>query len=72
MPIVSELTGCIPQVELVTSRASKGMGWRLGDGLQAIPKKLHTCILNWEYVDLAELPPVGPLDKMNPVPDPQR
>ena len=36
-----------------------------------IPKKIHTCILNWEYVDLPELPPVGALDKMNPVPDPQ-
>ena len=59
-----------PQAELVASKQAKV--W-VGDGLPAIPKKLHTRILNWECIDLAELRPVGraPLDKMNPVPDPQ-
>ena len=58
-----------PQAELVASKQAKV--W-VGDGLPATLKKLHTHILNWKCVDLAELRPVGPLDKMNPVPDPQR
>ena len=44
----------------------------VGDGLPAIPKKLHTRMLNWEFVDLTELRPVGTLEKLNPEPDPHR
>ena len=58
-----------PQAELVASKQAKV--W-VRDGLPTIPKKLHTRILNCECVDLAELCPVGPLDKINPVPDPQQ
>ena len=44
----------------------------VGDRLPAIPKKLHTRMLNWEFVDLSELRPVGTLEKLNPDPDPHR
>ena len=58
-----------PQADLTASKQSKV--W-VGDGIPAIPQKLHTRILNWEFVDLAELRPIGALVKANPVPDPQR
>ena len=44
----------------------------MGDGLPAIPKKLHSHILSWEWVDLAELRPTGSMEKMSAAPDPQR
>ena len=31
----------------------------IGNGLPAIPKKVHEKIVNWEYVKLAELRPAG-------------
>ena len=58
----SIMTLLFPQAELVAHKQAKV--W-VGDALPVIPKKLHTRILNWECIDLAELRPVGPLDKMN-------
>ena len=37
----------------------------IGNGLPAIPKKVHEKIVNWEYVKLAELRPAGTLDTLN-------
>ena len=40
----------------------------IGNGLPAIPKKIHDKIANWEFIDLE---PAGTLDSLNPEPDPQ-
>ncbi len=44
----------------------------VGEGLPTIPKRLHDRIVGWEFIDLAEIRPVGPLDGLNPEPDPQK
>ncbi len=44
----------------------------VGDGLPAIPKKLHERMTKWEFVELAEIRPAGSLDAVNPEPDPQQ
>ncbi len=36
----------------------------VGYGLPAIPKRVHDKMLNWEYVDLAELPPARAMPKV--------
>ena len=36
----------------------------IGDGLPTIPKKLHDRMLQWEFIDLSELRPVGPLESI--------
>ena len=54
-----------------TGGAKQPKVW-VGDGLPAIPRKLHARMLNWEFVDMAELRPVGTLEKFNPDPDPQQ
>ena len=45
-----------------------------GSGLEMVcqlsPKKLYERILNWEFIDLGELRPVGTLERLNPDPDP--
>ena len=46
--------------------------WWIGDGLPAISSKLKQRILNWEYVDLAELRPLGSLEALTQDSDPQR
>ena len=65
-PLMSLL---FPQVG--TASAKMPNVW-MGGGLPVIPKKLHTRMLNWEFVDLTELRPVGTLEKLNPEPDPHR
>ena len=37
----------------------------IGNGLPAIPMKVHEKIVNWEYVELAELRLAGTLDTLN-------
>jgi len=37
----------------------------LGDGLPSIPQKLHDRMLQWEFIDFAELKPTGTLDKLS-------
>ena len=37
----------------------------IGNGLPAIAKKVQEKIMNWEYVELAELRPTGTLDTLN-------
>ena len=58
----------LPQVE---SGAKQPKVW-VGDGLPTVPKKLHERILNWEFIDLADLLPSGTLDKMQPDLEPQK
>jgi hypothetical protein len=36
----------------------------IGDGLPTVPKKLHDRMLQWEFIDLSELHPVGPLESI--------
>ena len=52
------------------SAAKEKKVW-IGNGLPAIPKKIHDKIANWEFIDLADLKPAGTLDSLNPEPDPQ-
>ena len=52
------------------SAAKEQKVW-IGNGLPAIPKKVHDKIANWEFIDLADLKPAGTLDSLNPEPDPQ-
>ena len=36
----------------------------IGDGLPTIPRKLHDRMVQWEFIDLSELRPVGPLESL--------
>ena len=47
------------------------LGIWIGDGLPAIPKRLYDQMINWEFVDLAELKPARVLESLHPEPDPQ-
>ena len=42
----------------------------IGDGLPSIPPKLYRRMLNWSYIDMAELQPLGSIKCQNPEPDP--
>ena len=59
----------VPQSELEASKLPKV--W-VGDGLPAIPRRTYEKILRWEFVDMAELQPVGELEKLSAEPDPHR
>ena len=59
----------VPQSELEAAKLPKV--W-VGDGLPSIPRKTYDKILRWEFVDMAELQPVGVLDKLSLEPDPHR
>ena len=48
------------------------LGIWIGDGLPAIPKRVYDRMINWEFVDLAELKPAGVLESLHLEPDPQR
>ena len=61
----------LPQAEGVANSSKQSKIW-IGDGLPAIPKRLHDRMINWEFVDLAELKPAGVLESLHPEPDPQR
>ena len=61
----------LPQAEGVANSSKQSKIW-IGDGLPAIPKRLHDWMINWEFVDLAELKPAGVLESLHPEPDPQR
>ena len=43
-----------------------------GRRLPPIPKKVHECIIAWEYVDLGNLRQAGTWETLNPEPDPQQ
>ncbi len=58
----------IPQTE----KAQKQPKVWVGDGLPAIPKKLHASILNWEFVELAELNPPSCTETLGSDPDSQK
>ena len=58
----------VPQSELEASKLPKV--W-VSDGLPAIPRTYEK-ILWWEFVDMAELQPVGELEKLSAEPDPHR
>lgn len=60
----------LPQADATTTAKAPKV-W-VGEGLPTIPKRLHDKIIGWEFVDLAELKPAGPLDSLNPEPDPQK
>ena len=50
---------------------SRAKAW-IGEGLPAVPSKLRQHILNWEYIDIAELRPLGSLEALSQDTDPQR
>ena len=57
---------------LPQSEASKERNIFIGDGLPSIPPKLYRRMLNWSYIDMAELQPLGSIECQNPEPDPAR
>ena len=61
----------LPHAEGAANSSKQSKIW-IGDGLPAIPMRLHDRIINWEFVDLAELKPAGVLESLHPEPDPQR
>ncbi len=67
-PTASLLNLLIPQTE----RAHKQPKLWIGDGLPAIPRKLHASILNWEFVDLAELKHPSSTETLGADPDTQK
>ena len=44
------------------SEASKERNIFIGDGLPSIPPKLYHRMLNWSYIDMAELQPLGSIE----------
>jgi len=49
---------------LLPQESQKQVQVWLGDGLPSIPQKLHDHMLQWEFIDFAELKPTGTLDKL--------
>ena len=49
---------------LSVPEASKQTKVWVGDGLPTVPKKLYDRTLQWEFIDLSELRPVGPLESI--------
>ena len=47
---------------LPQSEASKERNIFIGDGLPSIPPKLYHRMLNWSYIDMAELQPLGSIE----------
>ena len=54
------------------SEAAKESNIFIGDGLPSIPPKLYRRMLNWSYIDMAELQPLGSIECQNQEPDPAR
>ena len=44
----------LPHAEGAANSSKQSKIW-IGDGLPAIPKRLHDQMINWEFVDLVEL-----------------
>ena len=60
----------LPHAEGVANSSKQSKIW-IGDVFPAIPKRLYDRMINWEFVDLAELKPARVLESLHPEPDPQ-
>ncbi len=67
-PTTTLLNLLIPRTEKAQTQSKV---W-IGDGLPAIAKKLHSSILNWEFIDLAELKPPSATEAVGSDPDTQK